>query len=243
MRSAGHGWPKNPSETSISSTVQLTRPFSWTRPSLDASPTKCPKSRASDGRSPGGGQRSSTITTPAHRTDPPRGSSGHQKGETSRPRIPKVRQLPAPLPPPRRRRHLAQPAHATPHPDPAIPTQMRRAAKESVRDIYLVDGPADAALLVDKAIAGCVTDEVPEIQSLGRTLSRWRTEILNHHHTGASNGPTEGLNLVIKKVKRAGHGFRRFDNYRLRCLLHAGGVTWPNRPTPPRIRTRQSPLR
>lgn len=116
-------------------------------------------------------------------------------------------------------------------------------AKESVRDIYLVDSPDDAALLVDKAITGCLTDEVSEIQSLGRTLSRWRAEILNHHHTGASNGPTEGLNLVIKKVKRAGHGFRRFDNYRLRCLLHAGGVTWPNRPTPPRIRTRQSPLR
>lgn len=115
-------------------------------------------------------------------------------------------------------------------------------AKESVRDIYLVEDPADAATLIDKAIAGCAEDDVPEIQSLGRTLSRWRTEILNHHHTGASNGPTEGLNLVIKKVKRAGHGFRRFDYYRLRCLLHAGGITWPNRPTPPRIRTRQSPL-
>ncbi|GIU93336.1 MAG: ISL3 family transposase [Acidimicrobiia bacterium] len=114
-------------------------------------------------------------------------------------------------------------------------------AKESVRDIYLVDDPA-AALLVDKAIIACTGDEVPEIQALGRTLSRWRTEILNHHTTGASNGHTEGFNLVIKKVKRAGHGFRRFDHYRLRCLLHAGGVTWPNRPSPPRIRTRQSPL-
>jgi transposase len=116
-------------------------------------------------------------------------------------------------------------------------------AKESVRDIYLVEDPADAATLVDKAIRGCTEDEVAEIRALGRTLSRWRTEILNHHHTGASNGPTEGLNLVTKKVKRAGHGFRRFDNYRLRCLLHAGGITWPNRPKPPRIRTRQSPLK
>jgi len=115
-------------------------------------------------------------------------------------------------------------------------------AKESVRDIYLVDDPADAATLVDKTILGCHRDDVAEIQTLGHTLSRWRTEMLNHHTTGASNGPTEGLNLVIKKVKRAGHGFRRFDHYRLRCLLHAGGITWPNRPSPPRIRTRQSPL-
>jgi transposase len=57
-------------------------------------------------------------------------------------------------------------------------------------------------------------------------------------HGGASNGPTEDLNLCVKKVKRCGHGFRSFDNYRLRVLLHTGGVTWPTRPSPPRIRTR-----
>ena len=28
-----------------------------------------------------------------------------------------------------------------------------------------------------------------------------------------------------------------------RVLLHTGGVTWPERPSPPRIRTRQSPLK
>jgi len=111
-------------------------------------------------------------------------------------------------------------------------------AKESVRDIYLTDNRPDAALLIDKAIAGCADDEVPEIRSLGKTLASWRTEILAHHDTGASNGPTEGLNLCVKKVKRCGHGFRSFENYRLRVLLHAGGVTWPSRPRPSRIRTR-----
>jgi transposase len=110
-------------------------------------------------------------------------------------------------------------------------------AKESVRDVYLTDDPADAAVLLDKTIAGCADDPVLEVQSLGRTLAAWRTEILNHHRTGASNGPTEGLNLCVKKVKRAGHGFRSFEHYRLRVLLHAGGVTWPQRPSPPRIRT------
>lgn len=112
-------------------------------------------------------------------------------------------------------------------------------AKESVRDVYLSDDPDDAALLLDKTIEGCRLDLVDEVRSLGRTLSKWRTEILNHHKTGASNGPTEGLNLLVKKVKRAGHGFRSFRNYRLRILLHAGGVNWPAmRPDPPPIRTR-----
>ncbi len=111
-------------------------------------------------------------------------------------------------------------------------------AKESVRDLYLTDDVDEAALLVDKAIAGCAADDVEEIRSLGRTLAAWRSEILEHHRSGASNGPTEGLNLCVKRVKRCGHGFRRFEHYRLRVLLHAGGVTWPQRPSPPRIRTR-----
>ena len=111
-------------------------------------------------------------------------------------------------------------------------------AKESVRDVYLTDDPAVASVLLAKAIAGCAADDVEEIRSLGNTLSSWRTEILAHHRTGASNGPTEGLNLCVKRIKRCGHGFKRFEHYRLRVLLHAGGVTWPTRPRPPRIRTR-----
>ena len=93
-------------------------------------------------------------------------------------------------------------------------------------------------MLLDKAIAGCLNDDVLEIRSLGRTLAVVAGEILAHHATGASNGPTEGLNLCVKKVKRCGHGFRSFEHYRLRVLLHTGGVTWPARPSPPRIRTR-----
>ena len=108
-------------------------------------------------------------------------------------------------------------------------------AKESVRDVYLTDEPAEAATLVDKAIAGCGADDVEEIRSLGRTLAARRTEILAHHDTGASNGPTEGLNLCVKRVKRCGFGLRRFEHC---VLLRAGGVTWPRRPSPPRIRTR-----
>lgn len=114
-------------------------------------------------------------------------------------------------------------------------------AKESVRDIYLTTDRAEAELLLDKAITGCATDPVAEIRSLGQTLAKWRTEILAYHHTGASNGPTEGLNLCLKKVKRCGHGFHRFEHYRLRVLLHTGGITWPTRPRPPQIRSRRTP--
>jgi transposase len=102
-------------------------------------------------------------------------------------------------------------------------------AKEHVRDIYLTADATEAAALVDKAIGFCADSAVEEVRRLGRTLTRWRSEILAHHRTGASNGPTEALNLLIKKVKRVGHGHRRFANYRLRLLLHCG-VAWPPPP-------------
>lgn len=43
------------------------------------------------------------------------------------------------------------------------------------------------------------------------------------------------MNFCAKQVKRAGRGFTNFGHYRLRVLLHAGGVTWPAPICPPRI--------
>ncbi len=93
--------------------------------------------------------------------------------------------------------------------------------------------------MLDKAIAGCANDEVEEVHSLA---TPWPGACRGppHHDTGASNGPTERLNLCMKKVKRSGHGFRTFEHYRLRVLLHAGRVTWPSRSRRPRIRTAPS---
>ena len=41
-----------------------------------------------------------------------------------------------------------------------------------------------------------------------------------------SNGPTEAINNLIKRVKRVAFGFRRFDHYRTRALLYAGKPNW-----------------
>jgi transposase len=98
-------------------------------------------------------------------------------------------------------------------------------AKEAVRAVYAESDPEAASELLDHAIAACAADVVPEIRTMGRTLSHWREEILKHHRAGASNGPTEGINFCAKQVKRAGRGFANFDHYRLRVLLNAGGVT------------------
>lgn len=89
---------------------------------------------------------------------------------------------------------------------------------------------------MDETIAGSLDDPAAEFRTFGRTLSRWREEISNHHRTGgASNGPTESTNFCAKQVKRTGRGFTRFWSYRLRMLLYAGGVSWPSPILAPRI--------
>lgn len=96
-------------------------------------------------------------------------------------------------------------------------------AKEKIRSVYATDDPDAAAELLNDAIDWCTAAESgPELRRLAKMLRRWRAEILAHHTTGASNGPVEAANLLIKAVKRSGRGFRKMRNYRLRILL-AGG--------------------
>lgn len=46
-----------------------------------------------------------------------------------------------------------------------------------------------------------------------------------------SNGGTEAVNLLTEKIRRLTHGFRNFENYRLRILLVAD-VSRPYRTRP-----------
>jgi transposase len=46
--------------------------------------------------------------------------------------------------------------------------------------------------------------------------------------------PFDGLNSLIKKIKRVAAGFRSLTNYRLRFLFAVGGRNWNLLGTPPR---------
>ncbi|MBW3640115.1 MAG: ISL3 family transposase [Actinobacteria bacterium] len=100
---------------------------------------------------------------------------------------------------------------------------------------------ADAKQRLWRILDRCARSEVPELLRLARTLDTWREEVLAYWTStgsrGVSNGPTEATNALIKKVKRVGHGFRNFDNYRLRLLLAVGldwrTVTWQAAPATP----------
>jgi transposase len=114
-------------------------------------------------------------------------------------------------------------------------------AAQDLRLIFTCTDRARAAHALYRWLDYCAQAEIPELTRLARTIDSWRPELLAYFTTGGvSNGPTEAINLLIKKIKRVGHGFRNFDNYRLRLLLHCG-VEWNTlRATPIRGRLPRS---
>jgi transposase len=113
--------------------------------------------------------------------------------------------------------------------------------KELLRAVYAAAGTEAAGAALERFYRWADGVGVVELSCLARTVRAWDAEILAFHATeGCSNGTTEAVNLLIKKVKRVGHGFRNFANYRLRLLLHCG-VTWQT-PRTARLRGRSPRL-
>lgn len=109
---------------------------------------------------------------------------------------------------------------------------------QQLRDVYRAASSEQGRQRAATVLEALLSCPVPELVRLGRTLRSWRSEWLAYFDTGgASNGPTEAMNLLIDKIRRLGHGFRNYDNYRLRLLLYCG-VDWQTDPTP-RIRRRR----
>ena len=111
-------------------------------------------------------------------------------------------------------------------------------ARELLAEVYAAPDLAAAKRRLIVFFQHAADADIAELTRLARTVDRWRDEILAFHSTGgASNGPTEAVNLLIEKIRRIGHGYRNFDNYRRRLLLGCG-ITWTTVPTR-RIRGRQ----
>lgn len=109
-------------------------------------------------------------------------------------------------------------------------------AKEVVRQTYEHTDVELAEAWVAEIVRDFADAEMPpEVRRLGRTIARWRDQIVAWHRSHVSNGPTEAINNLVKRVKRVAFGFRRFQHYRIRSLLYAGRPNWTllNGLTPP----------
>jgi transposase len=111
--------------------------------------------------------------------------------------------------------------------DPNAEVAIAYRIKERLRDFYHEPDPATARAILTELVEHCRRPALPaELRKLGETLHRWFDKICNYHLARVSNGPTEALNNLIKRIKRIGFGFRNFDNYRIRAPLYAGKPNW-----------------
>ena len=111
--------------------------------------------------------------------------------------------------------------------DPNAEVAVAYRIKERLRDFYRTSNPDEARRILEELKDHCLKRAMPpEIRKLGRTLKTWFDKICNYHLAKVTNGPTESLNNLIKRIKRIGFGFRNFENYRIRALLYAGRPNW-----------------
>jgi transposase len=113
--------------------------------------------------------------------------------------------------------------------------------KEITRDLYRAPDIHAASDALTLLYTWADTSGIRELRRFAATVRRWQPEVLAYFTTGgASNGPTEAVNLTIKQIKRVGRGFTNLNNYRLRLLLRCGGVNWQDQPAT-RLRKRTAP--
>jgi transposase len=111
--------------------------------------------------------------------------------------------------------------------DPNAEVAIAYRIKERLRDFYRTGNPDEARRILEELQTHCLKRAMPsEVQKLGRTIRTWFDKICNYHLAKVTNGPTESLNNLIKRIKRIGFGFRNFENYRIRALLYAGRPNW-----------------
>ncbi|WP_444919248.1 ISL3 family transposase [Microbacterium testaceum] len=97
---------------------------------------------------------------------------------------------------------------------------------QELRSAYHAKDLAEGRRIAEKVVDSFHSCPIPEIARLGRTLRRWRDAFLAYFTTSrANNGGTEAINDIIELHRRLARGFRNRDNYRLRMLLAAGGLT------------------
>ncbi|MBP8180585.1 MAG: transposase [Acidimicrobiia bacterium] len=62
--------------------------------------------------------------------------------------------------------------------------------------------PDTAFAWVTRLATDLQDESPPEVRQLGCTLQRWSHQIAAWHHAQVSNGPTEAINNLVKRVKR-----------------------------------------
>jgi transposase len=92
------------------------------------------------------------------------------------------------------------------------------ALKEGLRSIYKRRRQDEAARALDRWIGDAKTSGLRPFQRTGRTLQKWRQEILNYWRYPITNALVEGKHNRVKTLKRRAYGYRNDRSFLLRIL-------------------------
>ena len=108
--------------------------------------------------------------------------------------------------------------------------------KEQLRLLLRTTTVADARAARTVLAEYVTAADMPETTKLLRTIDRWRDPIEVFITTGVTNARTEGINRLIKQVKRSACGFRNPANghrrIRFHCTRKLRSATVASRPLP-----------
>ena len=90
--------------------------------------------------------------------------------------------------------------------------------KEQLFELYRTKGFNRASTKLNKIIQNAKNSNLKPLNTLAKTLSKWRHEILRYFLNPWTNALTEALNNTGKLVQKQGYGYKSFVNYRLRLL-------------------------
>jgi len=91
--------------------------------------------------------------------------------------------------------------------------------KEKLRDFYRLKNKSEARRKFNLMLVYCESSDSRYMRDFGKTLFRWKENILNYFDNFQTNAFTEGVHTKIKMIKRVSFGFRNIDNYIAKVTL------------------------
>ncbi len=108
--------------------------------------------------------------------------------------------------------------------DPTSQIVVAWIAKEELRSLLALARTNADRELISRRLSSfydwCARADIAELTTLATTVETWWPAILAFIQTGITNARTEGLNRLVKQVKRSACGFRNVSNQHRRVRFH-----------------------
>lgn len=88
-----------------------------------------------------------------------------------------------------------------------------------LRKVYWQDNWKEACSQLRKTIWYCDQSEIPEMETLAKTLRRWKESILNYYISKTTNAYTEGTHTRFELIKRDHCGIRNIERFAKRLMF------------------------